>query len=391
MGNKLLIIDDEDGVRDVFASYLKSLGHTVAKTGDGRSGIDACRELKPDLVLCDLRMPGMDGLEVLAVLTREFPEIPVIVVSGMGAFNDAISALKLGASDYVTKPIEDFAVLDHAVRNALERARLRAENRAYREHLETVNAQLERSLAQLREDEEAGRKIQFSLLPEDRLVVAGYEFSRHLIPSAILSGDFVDYFPIDEQHIGFYMADVSGHGVSSAFVTVLLKSYMARYVERNRQHGVATILDPAAVLAGLNLDMLNERHGKYLTMFYGVLNPGAGWIDFSNGGQFPFPLLFDGDTVRPIGGKSPPVGLFESAQYRTQRLEIAGDFSLSLLSDGILETLPQPDLAGKNAALAGLAGQSTLDARALASALGLDRCSPPDDISVFTLRRLELR
>ena len=68
----------------------------------------------------------MDGLEVLAELTRDFPELPVLVVSGTGDLGDAIQTLKLGAWDYVTKPIEDLDVLDHAVNKALERARLRA-------------------------------------------------------------------------------------------------------------------------------------------------------------------------------------------------------------------------------------------------------------------------
>ncbi len=395
VATEILIIDDETAVRDVIALYLKRLGYTVATAMDGQSGLDTCRRDNPALVLCDLRMPGMDGLEVLAVLTREFPETPVIVVSGMGGLADAISALKLGAWDYVTKPIEDFAVLDHAVRKALERARLRAENRTYREHLEVANAQLERSLHKLRDDETAGRNIQFRLLPDERVVFgdhnghAGYECSRHLRTSAILSGDFVDYFDIDENHFGFYIADVSGHGVSSAFITVLLNSYMGRYVERNRHHGDRTILDPAAVLAGLNRDILAGRHGKYLTMFYGVLNSSTARLDFANGGQFPFPILYDGEQTRSIGGKSPPVGMFEDAQYHTQTLEISQVFALSLFSDGILETLPQSGLSEKQDYLHSLVHRNEFDAVALAHFLKLDQgAPPPDDISILSLRKL---
>lgn len=391
MAADILIIDDETAVRDLFAFYLKRLGHTVHTAADGQRGIDLCRSIAPALVLCDLRMPGMDGLEVLGVLTREFPEMPVIVVSGMGGFADAIQALKLGAWDYVTKPVEDLAVLEHAVGKALERARLLAENRQYREHLERVNAQLEHSLRKLQEDETAGRNIQFRLLPDENVVFGGnngYQCSRHLLTSAILSGDFVDYFDIDDEHFGFYMADVSGHGVSSAFITVLLKSYMGRYVERNRQHGDRTILDPAAVLAGLNRDILAGGHGKYLTMFYGVLNPGAARLDFANGGQFPFPILYDGTETRSIGGRSPPVGLFDDAEYATQSLAIPPVFGISLFSDGILETLPQSGLSAKQDYLHALAG-TDLDAAALAHSLSLDRGeAPPDDISVLSLRRL---
>lgn len=385
---QVLLIDDERAVRDMITLYLKRLGYEVAAAADGRSGIDLCRRLDPALALCDLRMPGMDGLEVLAVLTREFPEMPVIVVSGLGGVADAIQALKLGAWDYVTKPIEDLAVLDHAIRGALERARLRAENRDYRDHLEAANAKLEHSLRQLEEDETAGRKIQFRLLPDERSSVHGYLFSRHLVTSAFLSGDFVDYFAIDPEHCGFYMADVSGHGVSSAFITVLLKSYMGSYLERHRQGGDPTILDPAAVLAGLNRDILEGRHGKYLTMFYGILNRTSGRLAFANGGQFPLPILFDGRQSRPIGGRSPAVGLFEDAQYQTDSLELPPAFTMTLFSDGVLETLPQPGLAGKQQYLLSLAGASDIDAATLARSLHLDEMgAPPDDITVLSLRR----
>ena len=244
---KILIIDDEERAREILVAYLEDSGFQVLQASDGQAGIERCRREPPDLVLCDLRMPGMDGLQVLATVTREFPELPILVVSGLGGMSDAIQALKLGAWDYVTKPIEDMAVLEHAIDHALERARLRRENREYREHLEAVNEQLRQTVRQLQEDEAAARRIQFQLLPENDKVYRGYQFSRHLLTSQYLSGDFVDYFAIDGDHLGFYMADVSGHGVSSAFVTVMLKSFMGRYRELYRQNRDRGILNPAAV------------------------------------------------------------------------------------------------------------------------------------------------
>ena len=395
VATEILIIEDDVLLRRVMLRYLERLGYAVCTAGDGQSGIDSCRSRQPSLVLCDLRMPGMDGLEVLGVLGREFPELPVIVVSGMGEIGDAIAALKAGAWDYLTKPIKSFAVLDHAVRVALERASLRSENRSYREHLETLNGQLEHSLRQVREDETAARNIQFQLLPEERKRFAAsdgsasYECSYCLRTSAILSGDFIDYFEIDADHFGFYMADVSGHGVASAFITVLLKSYMGRYLERNRQLGDRSIFDPAAVLSGLNRDILSGGYGKHLTMFYAVLNLSAARLVFANGGQFPFPILYDGERTQAIGGRSPPVGLFDYAQDQTQTLDISPVFGISLFSDGVLEVLTQPGLPEKQAYLHALVGAGGDDAHALASSLRLaEGSAPPDDISILSLRRL---
>ena len=196
---RILTIDDEDLVREVITAYLEDSGFEVIQAGDGQTGINLiCREL-PDLVLCDLRMPGMDGLQVLATVTRDFPELPILVVSGLGGMSDAIQALKLGAWDYVTKPIEDMAVLEYAINHALERARLRRENREHREHLEAINEQLQQTLRRLQEDETAARRIQFQLLPENDKAYRNYRFSRHLLTSQYLSGDFVDYFAIEQD------------------------------------------------------------------------------------------------------------------------------------------------------------------------------------------------
>ncbi|HRZ07636.1 MAG TPA: response regulator, partial [Candidatus Competibacteraceae bacterium] len=100
---RVLTIDDEPMVREILATYLEDSGFEVLQAGDGPTGIDLIRRERPDLVLCDLRMPGMDGLQVLATVTREFPDLPILVVSGMGGMSDAIQALKFGAWDYVTK------------------------------------------------------------------------------------------------------------------------------------------------------------------------------------------------------------------------------------------------------------------------------------------------
>jgi len=86
--------------------------------------------------MLDLRMPEMDGLEVLGFITQESPDTPVILVSGMGTIGDAIKALKLGAWDYIAKPIHDMGVLEHAVNKALERAEFIEQRKRYREHLE---------------------------------------------------------------------------------------------------------------------------------------------------------------------------------------------------------------------------------------------------------------
>ncbi|NJN45634.1 MAG: response regulator [Candidatus Competibacteraceae bacterium] len=387
----VLTIDDERAVREIIAAYLEDSGFQVIQAQNGLQGIELCRSKQPDLVLCDLRMPEMDGLQVLTSMTQEFPEIPIIVVSGAGVIGDAIEALKLGAWDYVTKPIEDMAVLEHAMEQALERAQLLRENREYREHLETANAQLKQSLRQLEEDEEAGRRIQFRLLPQSNQIHGPYCFDRQLLTSLYLSGDFVDYFSIDSQHLGFYMADVSGHGVSSAFVTVLLRSYVKSCLERFWQAGDATILNPAKLLKLLNQEIFKGRLGKYLTIFYGVIDQAKNSLRYSNGGQFPFPILADNSSSLYLECKGLPVGLFEFADYHDETRQLPQNFVLLLISDGILEVLPDANLQQKLDFLllsASSATHSEISIDSLTRQLELDQASTlPDDITILLIKR----
>ncbi|HRY16258.1 MAG: SpoIIE family protein phosphatase [Candidatus Competibacteraceae bacterium] len=386
---RILTIDDEPMIREILATYLEDSGFEVIQAGDGRTGIDMIRREHPDLVLCDLRMPEMDGLQVLAVVTREFADLPILVVSGMGGMSDAIQALKLGAWDYVTKPIEDMAVLEHAIGHALERARLRRENREHREHLEAVNEQLQQTVRQLQEDEAAARRIQFQLLPENNKLYRNYRFSRHLLTSQYLSGDFVDYFAIDGDHLGFYIADVSGHGVSSAFVTVMLKSYIGRYRELRRQNRDKGILNPAETLSRLNREIFSCHMDKYLTMFYGVIDWSSNQLRYSSGGQFPFPILFDGQVAHYVGKKSLPIGLFDFASYQNESMQLPSCFTLACISDGILETLPQTTLRDKQTFLLDLVTHTELSIENLIQTLGLDDAgSLPDDVTLLLIERM---
>ncbi|NJB68414.1 putative two-component system response regulator [Desulfobaculum xiamenense] len=143
----VLCIDDEDMIRQSIGDYLEDSGYRVLQANNGRTGLEVFRADPPDIILVDLRMPEMDGLEVLSHVTKEAPEVPILVVSGTGVLEDSIEALRRGAWDYVTKPIEDMAVLAHSMDKALERARLRRENRLYHEHLER---EVQRRTAQLK-------------------------------------------------------------------------------------------------------------------------------------------------------------------------------------------------------------------------------------------------
>ncbi len=157
---RVLIIDDEQLFRDAVSDYLEEQGFTTYTAANGRAGLEAFQKFAPHAVLVDLRMEEVDGLEVVAAVVKDLPETPCIVVSGTGVLQDAIEALRIGASDYVTKPIQDLEALVHVVRRCLERSRLQQENRLYREQLEGQVAQRTAELrSRTMELEEANAKL----------------------------------------------------------------------------------------------------------------------------------------------------------------------------------------------------------------------------------------
>jgi len=102
---KILVIDDEHGIRDLFRDALQNEGYEISLSPDGKEGLGKLENGKFDLVLLDIQMPLMDGFEVLSAIRKRDKEIPVIVVTGLGTVENAVRALKLGASDFLVKPL----------------------------------------------------------------------------------------------------------------------------------------------------------------------------------------------------------------------------------------------------------------------------------------------
>lgn len=132
----ILIIDDDPSVRRNIAAYLEDSGFFPIMACNGKEGLKVFESEKPAAVLVDIRMPEMGGLEFIARLAEDNSEVPFIGMSGAGSVADTIEAVRRGAWDYISKPIEDMAVLEHVLNRALERSRLLRDNRRYKEHLE---------------------------------------------------------------------------------------------------------------------------------------------------------------------------------------------------------------------------------------------------------------
>ncbi len=131
----LLIVDDEGALRSAIAERLADHGFSVVQAGSGEEAVQRLAEFAFDILITDLRLPGINGRDVLDAALERYPDIIAIVITGYGTVKDAVDAIKQGAADFVTKPFQ-FDALLHVVRSSVEQRRLRSENAYLRSQLE---------------------------------------------------------------------------------------------------------------------------------------------------------------------------------------------------------------------------------------------------------------
>ena len=135
MKPRILVIDDESAIRDSLKMTLEYDGYDVMLAATGEEGVKLVEREAPDLVFLDIKMPGMDGLEVLQRIKALNEAVPVVIISGHGTVSTAVEATKAGAFDFIEKPLASERVLV-TIRNALDQTRLRDENRSLKRAVE---------------------------------------------------------------------------------------------------------------------------------------------------------------------------------------------------------------------------------------------------------------
>ncbi|WP_299177296.1 SpoIIE family protein phosphatase [uncultured Neptuniibacter sp.] len=324
---------------------------------------------------------GFAELELLAEAHEPKPLLSLLVDDSS---ENILMALRKGASDVFiqSEVAENDRAFCRSITKLLIQAEMVEKNLHYRE-------ELEKSLGELQADQQAARQIQQNMLPDNDLKVGGIQAKYLLIPSLYLSGDFVDVISVDETKTLFYLADVSGHGASSALVTVLLKNMTNRLLRNFRRRSSFDILSPIDVLYRINSELLDTELGKHLSIFIGLFDGDDSSLAYAVGGHHPMPILTDNQGSRYLEGRGMPVGLFPEPMFEERKLFMKADFELTMFSDGILEVLPQSDMTAKE--------QRLIDAVVETKGGGPDRIkdvllpgiieAAPDDIAIMTICR----
>jgi serine phosphatase RsbU (regulator of sigma subunit) len=193
---------------------------------------------------------------------------------------------------------------------------------------------------------------------------------------------------VGENSITFFIADVSGHGSSSAFCTVLLKNLFARKRSDYMRQSDDTVTSPVAMLKRANFELMEVGVGKFATMVVGNVDLENNTLRYSIAGHLPQPVLVNGEGARYLAGEGPAVGLMDDAHYEEHLIDLPDSFMLALFSDGILEILPPDNLIDKERYFLEAFDHTSDSPLDVVHMLGLDRVeTAPDDIAALFISK----
>jgi sigma-B regulation protein RsbU (phosphoserine phosphatase) len=339
-GASVLVVDDNAVNRRILRAILERAGAVVSEAAEGEQALRLVRTVSPDLVLLDIMMPGMDGLQVCGALKGDptTSDIPVIVVSSLGETADRIRGLSAGAEDYVTKPFDAGEVLARVATHL----RIRRLTRSLRE----LNRELTDRQRRIDEDLRAAAEIQRTLLPRAGASAPRLAFEWLFEPCATIGGDIFDVVSLGAGRTAIYVLDVSGHGVPAALVTVSVSQSLAP------MSGI--ILDPrgelsppSEVLARLDGEYPFERFDMFFTMSYLTFDAATGLLRYASAGHPPPLLLRPGQRPRPLEEGGTIVGLGVGTTFDEGSVVLEPGDRLALCTDGVIETAsPAGELFG---------------------------------------------
>lgn len=332
-------------------------------------------ELENKITLFNRHRQG-DVAAILPLLTDTSPE-------------QLLALFRLGVTDVLLMPFTDSELVETLNRVSTHK-NLYLENLEYSRELERANKELQESLNILKMDQLAGRQVQKNLLPQSPFAFRDYNVSHTIIPSLYLSGDFVDYSLVFDRFFLFYIADVSGHGASSAFVTVLLRFILKKIISKHlRENDVEALTRaPEGFIEHVNRQICATGLEKQVSMFAGAIDMKTDMLRYSVAAQMPMPVFVSGTDARFLPGKGKIIGLFDNPTWEIEEIHLPKNFRLVMVSDGLLETLPGENMLEREKSLIRILSEHNRDHEAIRLALGLDAINEAiDDISMLSICR----
>ncbi|MCR5578422.1 MAG: SpoIIE family protein phosphatase [Prevotella sp.] len=383
---KILSVDDEIDLELLLTQYFRrQIRKGEYEFKFAHNGLEALtmllKEKDFDIILSDINMPEMDGLTLLTKINEmQNPALKCIMVSAYGDMGNIRQAMNNGAFDFATKPI-DLDDLSVTIEKAIEQIR-------YIKTMQKEHTQLE----SIKGDLAVAREIQQAILPR---IFPPFPENAHQLDIAAsmnaakdVGGDFYDFFRIDDERIGFVIADVSGKGVPAAIFMAVSRTLI-------RATGIRGV-SAAECMTYSNVLLAKESvNCMFVTVFYGIYNIKTGEVTYTNAGHNPPYLLKANGSLKSLGNsKNIAAGVMEDIPFTEETLQLEPGDTLLMYTDGVTEATDTEEKEYGEARLEALLKQSTqADCQQIIDNVKADvkafvgEAEQSDDITLLALKR----
>ncbi|MFA6233930.1 MAG: SpoIIE family protein phosphatase [Bacteroidota bacterium] len=328
-GNRIqiLVVDDEPDlellIRQRFRRKIRDGAYEFSFAANGKEALDFVdSRARVDVILSDINMPVMDGLTLLANLQEiEHGNFKTIIVSAYGDMGNIRTAMNRGAFDFVTKPI-DFEDLEITIEKTILHVLELRNAEANRLELDRVNGELE-----------VASRIQQAIIPKEFPAFPEHrQFALYaeMRPALQVSGDFYDYFLLNDHELGIAIADVAGKGVPAALIMSATRALLKAEASR--------LGNPADCLGAVNEHLSAENiSSMFVSLFYGVLDFNDGIFRYASAGHA-MPYILTGNQVRQVPrSRGTVLGVDMKSRYEERDIALERGDILFFSTDGIME------------------------------------------------------
>lgn len=343
----VLIVDDDRVLRTYVTRALREQSDLeVAEAPDGEQAKILLQSHTFDVVVTDLGMPVLDGLGLMQWAQKNCPGAAWIILSGAGTFETAVQAVRLGAYDYLSKPLDSANQLLVSIRNALRQKQLEEEKEQLTRELEDRNTRLDGQVKKLQEachllceqadviheDLHRAELVQRALLPQTLPAIEGFSINSVYRACENIGGDTYDVTRVDDEHVALCIADAAGHGVSAAMLAVLFKNRL-RWLDDT----TGKPFEPRTVFSRVNKDLAEECRapGLFVTAACALLNTRTRRLTIASAGHPSLLLKRASGTLEWIHPAGPALGLAPDAEFAQQQIDLHPGDRLLFYTDGL--------------------------------------------------------
>ena len=326
--SKILVIDDEKTILENIKFILELDNYDVLTVSNGKEALEIFKNnfANIDVVITDMRMPELSGMEILKEIKKIMPEMGVIILTGHGDLENAIHAMKAGAFEYLRKPV-NADTLTIAINNAINKKNLLLENaRINKELLEHQNY--------MQGLHDSALKILMNMLPKNLPDIPGFNFLVKYKSCDDVGGDMYNVTDIGD-YVCFYVFDVSNHGILASVIAIIIKSFLQN-IQYNYRQGINRRRFPEIVL-DLNHELYsNTAQNIFASLFLGFIDKKTKTLYTVSAGHLD-QYIIQKDSYIKLESTGPILGVFDDVTYSCSVNQLNKGDKIWLFTDGIIE------------------------------------------------------